>query len=250
MSNNIWNDIVGQVEALDPGFTPENAANKANDLSVDSAVLFPTTHAVIVALALLTAMLSAAQRQPGIPGRDADDPELPMMVPGPAGAPGPQGLMGIAGRDAEESEPATVMVLPPREWVWSSWSPTWTNLSVGNGSVTARFIQIGGRLVICRVTVVFGSSTSVSGDIQFTKPVDSVAYAGVAGVSPLGIATAYDLSDDRVYEGVVANYSTTKVATRFHLASGTYVTRALTTIAIPFTWAAGDELHAQFAYEA
>src|SRR5687767_858390 len=67
---------------------------------------------------------------------------------------------------------------------WTTWSPTWTNLTVGTSTVTARYRQIG-KLVCCRLHIVLASGFAVSGDIQFTLPVTRAAYGGSAGLHPL-----------------------------------------------------------------
>lgn len=133
--------------------------------------------------------------------------------------------------------------------VWVSWTPTWTNLTVGNGTVSAKYAQIG-KLVMCRMNIIFGTTTSVAGDIQFSLPVTTAAYAGAAGLHGLGKARAYDFSGALVYEGIVMNHSTTVAAARWQLASGTYVTQVLASSTIPFTWDDPDEITADFIYEA
>lgn len=58
-------------------------------------------------------------------------------------------------------------------WAWASWTPTWTNLTIGNGTNDAKYIQIG-KTVIWRLVFDFGSTTSISGNPIFSLPVTSV----------------------------------------------------------------------------
>lgn len=135
---------------------------------------------------------------------------------------------------------------------WTSWAPTWVNVTVGNGVVTARYTRVG-KLIVCRLVFVLGSTSAVSGDFSFTLPVTRAADAGVNGVTSLGPLTAYDLSTDTPYDGVLVNTSTTTCKARFPIASGTYITRtaaSLPSATVPFTWATGDEVGARFWYEA
>lgn len=132
---------------------------------------------------------------------------------------------------------------------WESWTPTWTNLTLGNGTVVAKYTQLG-KAVFCRLSIVFGSTTSVSGDVQFTLPVTRAAMAGTASVTPIGQSTAFDTSASLVVQGCVVNFSTTKGALRVYDASGTYVKPVVTSSIVPFTWATGDEFVATFSYEA
>lgn len=132
---------------------------------------------------------------------------------------------------------------------WASWTPTWTNLSVGNGTVVAKYSRIG-KTVHCRLSLTFGSSTSVSGSVLFTLPVTSVAYPGSAGITPLGQVVARDNSAPQVYFGLAAHFSTTQAVIRFNDSSGTYVVQAITSSTVPFTWAVSDEITVTFSYEA
>lgn len=132
---------------------------------------------------------------------------------------------------------------------FASWTPIWTNFTVGNGTVTANYIQTG-KLVICRLKVILGSTSAVSGDIRFTLPVASVNYGGTITLAALGLARAYDQSAGPVYEGKVVNYSTTVASVRFGNTAGTYLVQVETSNTVPFTWANLDELSATFWYEA
>lgn len=130
----------------------------------------------------------------------------------------------------------------------TTWTPTWTNVTVGNGTVTARYTKIG-KNYICRIMFVFGSTSSTSGDIIFTLPATAVSYAGTANVTPIGFARAYDVSGSLVYNGTINMVSTTTVSIRFMLASGTYVTQFVNTGAAPVTWGNTDEYGIYFIFE-
>lgn len=132
---------------------------------------------------------------------------------------------------------------------WVSWTPTWTNLSVGNGTAIAKYRQIG-KLVVARLSLVFGNSTSVSGDIIFTLPVTRAAFAGSAGLMPIGQGGALDASVPAAFSAVICTPSTTTANFRFMNSSATYVTRDGATASVPFTWTTSDELAAQIVYEA
>lgn len=132
---------------------------------------------------------------------------------------------------------------------WTVWTPTWTNLSVGNGTVTAKYRQIG-RLVIAHLHVVFGSTTSISGAVDFTLPVNRATYAGTAGLTSLGPARFFDTSVPAGNEGQIVNIAADKGRVYALNASGTYLASADLSSTIPFTWATGDEINAQLVYEA
>lgn len=133
---------------------------------------------------------------------------------------------------------------------WASYTPTWTNLSVGNGTVVAKYVQIN-KSVIARLSLVFGSTTSISGGVEFTLPVTRATYAGSATLTPLGVALALDASVPAAFKIVVSTGSTTAKALLTTLdVSGTYAKSAALSSTVPFTWTTSDEIAAQFVYEA
>lgn len=132
---------------------------------------------------------------------------------------------------------------------WVSWTPTLTNLTLGNGVVVAKYMQIG-KLVFCRLSIVLGSTSAVSGAVQFSLPVTRVAFAGVSGVAPLGLSRFYDLSALTAYEGNIISTTTTTGNPIVFNAAGTYLSAVQLSSTIPFTWVTGDEIGTEFFYEA
>ncbi|HEX5704888.1 MAG TPA: hypothetical protein VFX97_16945 [Pyrinomonadaceae bacterium] len=132
---------------------------------------------------------------------------------------------------------------------WASYVPTWTNITVGNGTVTAKFQQIG-KTVFVVVHLVFGSTTAVSGAGIFSLPVTSVALVGAANATPLGVSQFYDTSAGQNSAGNVVLTSTTTALLGVAKTDGTYLQTVGTSSTVPFTWTTGDEIHAEFFYEA
>lgn len=131
---------------------------------------------------------------------------------------------------------------------WTTWTPTWVNLTVGNGTVVAKYRQIG-KLVVCRLSLVLGSTSSVSGDFSFTLPVTSISYPGTATTQSIGTCQALDAGVS-AYLGQVVWASTTTAKLRFGGASGTYVISLAPSGSVPFSWGNTDELFTEFVYEA
>lgn len=129
-----------------------------------------------------------------------------------------------------------------------AWTPVWTNLTVGDGTVVASYIKIG-KLVFCRISIVFGSTTSVSGSIQFTLPIASVAYPGLAGLTKFGVITFLDSSAVISFQGAIGNSSTTQAVVHSYAVSGSNIAVVVTSATVPFTWATSDEITASFGYE-
>lgn len=131
-------------------------------------------------------------------------------------------------------------------WAWQAWTPTWTNLSLGNGTVTARYIQTG-KTVIARLYLEFGTTSDVTGNPLFTLPV--TAHAEYIAFDVLGTATFHD-SGSNVYVGHVAIDTTTTGQIWAINAAGTYASREVWTTTTPFDTTAGDDWHIQITYEA
>lgn len=131
---------------------------------------------------------------------------------------------------------------------WSSWTPTWTNLTLGNGVVVARYQRVG-KLIIARLSIILGSTSSVAGLITFSLPVTRVGYAGTAGLIVIGHARLRDDSVPANYNGAVLTPSTTTGAVAVYNTSGTYAGMDNTHTVVPFAWATTDEIAAEFSYE-
>lgn len=128
-------------------------------------------------------------------------------------------------------------------WAWQSWTPTWTNFTVGNGTVTAKYIQIG-KTVCFSIKVLFGSTTSVTGSPPIlTLPVtakdsysdeESICYGTLRDASGFG------------YTGILCFKSTTQ-AQVYAINSGNY---AFVSSSIPYTWTTSDYFTFVGIYEA
>ena len=134
---------------------------------------------------------------------------------------------------------------------WAAWTPTWTNLTVGNGTVTARYKQLG-KTVVCRVSLVWGSTTQITAtNVSFSLPITSITYPGTAGLNTWGQARYFDQSTGAAVEGFIVNFPNTSSAFfNAYKADATYATGAGLSGTVPFSWANLDEIHAQFIYEA
>jgi hypothetical protein len=131
-------------------------------------------------------------------------------------------------------------------FAWTSFTPTWANLTVGNGTVTAFQITIG-NLYTYYINLVFGSTTTISGHVKIPNPVASAGYATIA--SPISKVICYDSSAAKQYE---AYGETGDSGTRNNLlisdVSGTYPDATVVNATQPFTWAVNDELRVVAQY--
>jgi hypothetical protein len=126
-----------------------------------------------------------------------------------------------------------------------AYTPTWTNLTVGNGTVAFRygrvqdFVHVHGRLT-------FGSTTSVSGAIAFGLP---VAAINQDDGTILGDLRLDDASPGALYLGVIFKSGTSNGGINSLSVSGSVITGASTSATDPFTWAVNDIIRVNFIYE-
>ena len=126
---------------------------------------------------------------------------------------------------------------------WTSFTPTLTNMVLGNGTASAKYCQIG-KVVFVFFSFVFGSTSTMSNYPGVTLPIAPVAYAGLlnGNVYMLDSATAE-------YYGTVYNDSGVRGTFFAQSASGSYVRDAIIGASVPMTWTTNDKIQASFWYE-
>ena len=130
-------------------------------------------------------------------------------------------------------------------WAWTSWTPTWTNLTVGNGTNSSKYTQVG-KLIIARVAFLFGSTSSISGGISFTLPVTSVSYTE-GGFYGRGVLRDAGTAE---YACLLDISTTTQAIVYAEGAAGSYVNATALSSTIPFTWTTNDHISGILIYEA
>jgi hypothetical protein len=121
---------------------------------------------------------------------------------------------------------------------WTDFTPTFTNITVGNGTLSCAYLQIG-RFVTARYSLVLGSTSSVGSAGNATLPVPIASNTQIGGK-----AWYRDSSATSNYQGLVALSGSVMVFLR--------LVEAQTGISAtsPFTWASSDEIKAMISYEA
>lgn len=126
---------------------------------------------------------------------------------------------------------------------WSTWTPTLTNITAGNGTTLGRYKQIGAT-VYYRFRFTLGTTSAIGTSPRFTLPVAPLA-SYTASQDPLGDVNLLDSGTANRRGQVwfvsgstaeILSYSTTGVA-------------ATITATVPQTWATGDVLAASGFYE-
>ena len=133
-------------------------------------------------------------------------------------------------------------------WAWQTYTPTWTNLTVGNGTSTGKYIQIG-KTVFFRASVVFGSTSVMSSPPSVTLPVTSVSYT-TAYTAVIGDCYYWDTSASFAFPGTLSWLTTGTAEPETLNASGTFLQISSVSATNPFTWATGDVIFVKGYYEA
>lgn len=130
-------------------------------------------------------------------------------------------------------------------WAYTSYTPTWTNLTVGNAVQASYYKQVG-KNVIVRISIVLGTTSSVAGVIAISLPVTA------ASTHTASQALGTCLIDDNgvgAFPGIFVYASTTTVNIFVPntSASSIYVQA---TAGKPGTWNTNDYIKGTLIYEA
>jgi len=134
---------------------------------------------------------------------------------------------------------------------WQSYTPVWANLSVGNGTVEAKYVKIG-KFVAYRIGIVFGATTSITGSVVVSLPVAALAINPTVYPS-FGPTVGYGECLDAGVSStslMVRLTSATEIAPLVQGSSGVYIVNGFVTADVPFAWGAGDVLTVSGFYEA
>jgi hypothetical protein len=127
---------------------------------------------------------------------------------------------------------------------WTSYTPTYGGLTVGNATNTGKYIQIG---KICFVTTkfVFGSTSIVTG-----SPIQQFMPITAANGDVINVGNCWFLDAGTAdYAGFVIKSTTAIVNVAAIGTAGTYGTPPSTSSTIPFTWTTNDQMNLNYCYE-
>lgn len=127
---------------------------------------------------------------------------------------------------------------------YTTYTPTYSNITIGNATVTAKYCQVN-DFVHVTGSIVLGSTTVIGTNpaISMGFNLDSLYYTPITWFAQIGTASFYDASTTIHYFGVVtAANNLTQMQLWAQKANTTYVERQQITAALPFTWATGDEI--------
>lgn len=123
---------------------------------------------------------------------------------------------------------------------WTNFTPSYTNVIVGNGVNTGAFVMIG-KTVFFRTAFTFGSTSSLTGTPVLTYPVTiSTFYSNFPVVANLRMGVGAV-----VYVGILGTGGTLNLQN----SSSTYLSITGITSTTPATWATNDSWAIQGFYE-
>ena len=121
---------------------------------------------------------------------------------------------------------------------WTAYTPTLTGFTLGNGTITGRYMRVQKW---CRWQALFtfgSSSAAASAAPVFTLPPSATLSSSWPTLAEIGRATFFD-TGTATYSAPVRIASPTTVGCNIHGTSGIHTTPSTTT---PFTWTTGDAI--------
>lgn len=145
--------------------------------------------------------------------------------------------------------PAKLVAGSGTGWSWQTFVPAWTNLTPGNGTVTARYTQTGKQIWL-QLTFVLGSTSSVGTNPGFTPPVaassvyTTVSVNTICGYGYLGSAST------AAQAAPFFNGSNALIDIGYYVPSATNNNLAATSATLPGSWTTGNYMTITCFYEA
>jgi hypothetical protein len=114
----------------------------------------------------------------------------------------------------------------------TSWTPTISGVTVGNGTQSGRYWQVG-SLVYFHMTFYLGSTSAVTGQITMPTPTGGISrnfQTCIASIDDYGVG----------FTPLMANIYGSTIYLEAILTSGTYANKAAISSTVPITWATND----------
>ncbi len=129
------------------------------------------------------------------------------------------------------------------------WTPTLNSITIGNGTVVAKYQTIG-EICWFYILITFGSTTTIAANPQFTIPVNAVRAADDTGwaYNSVGPVALTDNSANDKYSGSAGLNSDTGILLRYSLVASSKITEEQIDATTPFTWAVSDSIQVTGSY--
>lgn len=128
---------------------------------------------------------------------------------------------------------------------WRDWPATLTGATLGNGSINARYTEIG-NTCIAEFVFTLGPSSAVVGNFGVTPPI-TPAPNGTGGFLPLGVARCVNSGIQTVAGDV--SYGSGFLFVAVATTSGAYAAMALVSPGVPFVFGVADSIGFTAIYE-
>lgn len=130
-------------------------------------------------------------------------------------------------------------------WAWQSWVPSWSGLTIGNGTTVAAYVQTG-KTVKGYVLITLGSTSAVSTNPSTTPPTTAASFYNNGSVNfPLGVGW---LNAAGVNNLGFFYFAGSNTVMRIGYSASNVLTAASSTA--PGTWATGNIIYLDFEYQA
>jgi hypothetical protein len=123
----------------------------------------------------------------------------------------------------------------------TSFTPSWSGLTVGNGTLSAAKITRVNSFVLVQGTFTLGTTSAVTGNIFFANPVTP------ADTGQNAIGNGLFASGGVLYP-ITCSMAGGNIQLFPTVASGTYATTTTCTATVPFVWASGAVITWSCAY--
>jgi hypothetical protein len=130
---------------------------------------------------------------------------------------------------------------------WDTWTSTLTNLTIGNGTVSAKYKKVG-RTVDFTLSINAGTTTSITGSFSFSLPVTAASITATKNFIASG-----RMEDSGVNGYIIFSELTTTTTSAVFVvgAGGSYANIAALTGTVPYnSFGNGDSIFLSGSYEA
>jgi hypothetical protein len=122
---------------------------------------------------------------------------------------------------------------------WTSYTPTLANLTLGNGTLNARYAVVG-KTLFFYFQLTLGSTSAVGSGPTISFPAGITS--ALANNAPFGFGTTSSIGGNR-YAFVLYQNSSSNYSPRVLNASATYIAHESVTATVPVTWATGQTMY-------
>jgi hypothetical protein len=151
--------------------------------------------------------------------------------------------------DAVEALEAKVAIGNTVLGTYTSYTPTWTGLTIGNGTVISSYARVNNFIHYLGVFAL-GTTSAITGNVSIGLPVNAGTPWSPGYNMPNGSVNFHDISTANIFEGVALGEGATTMRLKVYNSSSTYVGTDNLSSTIPMTWANTDRIQWNIIYRA